>query len=157
LGELAYHYCSICSAVQFIERGITEKDLNLTRNQFSQFVSNEVTPPLSLMEMDFSHIRQNDKIGGIFSVDESGTFTSPELERIVQLKKKNEEFFSRARQLRKEMSEFSISVSKEVSDLIEEFPLGTDVTVDESSNPPEKIRSPDTETETSSQMSQKSI
>ena len=56
------------------------------------------------MEMDFSHIRQNDKIGGIFSVDESGTFTSPELERIVQLKKKNEEFFSRARQLRKEMS-----------------------------------------------------
>lgn len=159
-GELAYHYCSICSAVQFIERGITEKDLNLTRHQFSQFVSNEVTPPLSLMEMDFSHIRQNDKIGGIFSVDESGTFTSPELERIVELKKKNEEFFSRARQLRKEMSEFSISVSKEVSDLIEKYPLGKDVSVDESSNPPEtaQIRSPpDTETETSSQTSQKSI
>lgn len=106
-GECAYHYCSICSAVSFIERGITEKDLNLTRRQFNQFLTNEDRPPHSLMEMNFSKFRNEQKIGGIFEETDDGEFTSPALERIKKLKEKNTEFFIRARELREQMTDFS--------------------------------------------------
>lgn len=146
-GELAYYYVSICTAVAFIERGITEKDLNLTRHQFAQFVTNEVRPPHSLMDMDFSSYRNRNKIGDIFTQNSQGQFSSSGLERIHQLRQKNEEFFNRARQLRKEMSEFSISVSKEVEEIIEKYPLQVENSVEAESNQ---------ETESSSQTSQKS-
>ena len=80
--------------MEFIERGITEKDLNLTRHQFTQFVANEDRPPLSLMDMDFSAYRTNDKIGEIFTQDSSGHFSSPELERIYHLRGLSAPFLS---------------------------------------------------------------
>jgi len=133
-GECAYHYCSICSAVSFIERGITEKDLNLTRRQFHQFLTNEDRPPHSLMEMNFSKFRNEQKIGGIFEESDGGEFTSPALERIKKLKEKNTEFFIRARELREQMTDFSQSVTKEVHDILETYPLKLDES--ETSEPP---------------------
>ena len=63
-------------------------------------------------------------LGGIFERNnETGEFSSPALEKIRNIKTENEKFFERARRLRKEMSEWSISVSKEVDEILTEYPL----------------------------------
>ena len=63
-------------------------------------------------------------LGGIFERNiETGEFSSPALQKIRNIKTENEKFFERARRLRKEMSEWSISVSKEVDEILTEYPL----------------------------------
>jgi hypothetical protein len=121
-GEGAYHYCSICSAVQVIENGITASHLNLTRSQFKSYLTG-TKPPLALMEFQIQRDSKS-ALGGIFERNiQTGEFSSPALQKIRNIKTENEKFFERARRLRKEMSEWSISVSKEVDEILTEYPL----------------------------------
>lgn len=109
-------------AVQVIENGITASHLNLTRSQFKSYLTG-TKPPLALMEFQ---IQRDSKtaLGGIFERNiETGEFSSPALQKIRNIKTENEKFFERARRLRKEMSEWSISVSKEVDEILTEYPL----------------------------------
>jgi len=121
-GEQAYHYCSICSAVGFVEHGITAKHLNLTRKQFDMFHQNQAKPPLALMESTFPRM---DKIGNIFTKDgdDDVSFSSPALEKIKSIKRDNDRFFERARSLRQEMAEWSLSVAREADAILERYPL----------------------------------
>ena len=96
--------------------------MNLTRSQFKSYLTG-TKPPLALMEFQ---IKRDPKsaLGGIFERNnETGEFSSPALEKIRNIKTENEKFFERARRLRKEMSEWSISVSKEVDEILTEYPL----------------------------------
>jgi hypothetical protein len=121
-GEQAYHYCSICSAVEFIESGITAAHLNLTRRQFKQFHIDKQQPPAALMENCFSS--NSNKIGGIFEIDKNqNSIDSPALRKIRSIKLENERFFERARNLRREMSEWSLSVTKEVDEILSLYPI----------------------------------
>merc|ERR1719197_772862 len=78
--------------------------------------------------MEFNRPRDtsgaNHALGGIFERNiETGEFSSPALQKIRNIKNENEKFFERARRLRKDMSEWSISVSKEVDEILTECPL----------------------------------
>lgn len=121
-GEQAYHYCSICSAVEFIENGITAKHLNLTRRQFKEYHIEKKQPPASLMENAFD--ANDNKVAGIFDINQNdGSVDSPALRKIRNIKLENERFFERARDLRREMSEWSLSVSKEVDEILALYPI----------------------------------
>lgn len=121
-GEQAYHYCSICSAVEFIESGITAKHLNLTRRQFKEYHIDKKQPPASLMENAFD--ANDNKIARIFDINKNdGSIDSPALRKIRNIKLENERFFERARDLRREMSEWSLSVSKEVDEILALYPI----------------------------------
>ena len=109
-------------AVQVIENGITASHLNLTRSQFKSYLTG-TKPPLALMEFQIQRDSKS-ALGGIFERNiETGEFSSPALQKIRNIKTENEKFFERARRLRKEMSEWSISVSKEVDEILTEYPL----------------------------------
>merc|ERR1712037_334055 len=124
-GKLAYHYCSICSAVGFIERGITETELNLTKRQFEQFQKSEARPPAALMDFDFTTMRKTSRIVDIFDVDDDEV-ASPALERLRHLKLKNEEFFSKAKKIKEELTSFSMHVQQEVTEISEKYAIAPD-------------------------------
>lgn len=65
----------------FIERGITEAELNLTKRQFEQFQKSEARPPTALMDFDFTTMRKTSRIVDIFDVDDDEV-SSPALERL---------------------------------------------------------------------------
>lgn len=119
-GVLAYHYCSICSAVGFIERGITEKELNLSKRQFDQFQTNLVKPPTSLMDYDFTTMRKSTRIVDVFDVDDDEV-ASPALERLRLLKVKNQEFFSKAKKMKEDLTSFSLNMHREVDEIAEKY------------------------------------
>ena len=117
-----YFFKKIVLAVQVIENGITASHLNLTRSQFKSYLTG-TKPPLALMEFQIQRDSKS-ALGGIFERNiETGEFSSPALQKIRNIKTENEKFFERARRLRKEMSEWSISVSKEVDEILTEYPL----------------------------------
>ena len=65
----------------FIERGITETELNLTKRQFGQFQKSEARPSAALMDFDFTTMRKTSRIVDIFDLDDDEV-SSPALERL---------------------------------------------------------------------------
>ncbi|XP_038670084.1 rab5 GDP/GTP exchange factor isoform X3 [Scyliorhinus canicula] len=109
-GEDGYYFTNLCCAVAFIEK-LDAQSLNLTQEDFDRYMSGQASP-----KKQDSEEWSPDTCPGLKQMYKN-------LNLISQLNERQHNILSDAKQLEKDLIDWSEGVTKEVEDIIEKFPL----------------------------------
>ncbi|XP_072325604.1 rab5 GDP/GTP exchange factor [Scyliorhinus torazame] len=109
-GEDGYYFTNLCCAVAFIEK-LDAQSLNLTEEDFDRYMSGQASP-----KKQDSEEWSPDTCPGLKQMYKN-------LNLISQLNERQHKILSDAKQLEKDLIDWSEGVTKEVEDIIEKFPL----------------------------------
>ncbi|XP_078278890.1 rab5 GDP/GTP exchange factor [Rhinoraja longicauda] len=109
-GEDGYYFTNLCCAVAFIEK-LDAQSLNLTQEDFDRYMSGQASPKKHDSE-DWSP----EACAGMKQMYKN-------LNLISQLNERQQRIITTAKQLEKDLIDWSEGVTKEVEDIIEKYPL----------------------------------
>ncbi|XP_041053410.1 rab5 GDP/GTP exchange factor [Carcharodon carcharias] len=109
-GEDGYYFTNLCCAVAFIEK-LDAQSLNLTQEDFDRYMSGQASP-----KKQDSEEWSPDTCPGLKQMYKN-------LNLISQLNERQQKILSDAKQLEKDLIDWSEGVTKEVEDIIEKYPL----------------------------------
>ncbi|XP_067866453.1 rab5 GDP/GTP exchange factor isoform X3 [Heterodontus francisci] len=109
-GEDGYYFTNLCCAVAFIEK-LDAQSLNLTQEDFDRYMSGQASP-----KKQDSEEWSSDTCPGLKQMYKN-------LNLISQLNDRQQKILSDAKQLEKDLIDWSEGVTKEVEDIIEKYPL----------------------------------
>ncbi|XP_078081075.1 rab5 GDP/GTP exchange factor isoform X2 [Mustelus asterias] len=109
-GEDGYYFTNLCCAVAFIEK-LDAQSLNLTQEDFDRYMTGQASP-----KKQDSEEWSPDTCPGLKQMYKN-------LNLISQLNERQQQILSDAKQLEKDLIDWSEGVTKEVEDIIEKYPL----------------------------------
>ncbi|XP_072909619.1 rab5 GDP/GTP exchange factor isoform X2 [Hemitrygon akajei] len=109
-GEDGYYFTNLCCAVAFIEK-LDAQSLNLTQEDFDRYMSGQASPK--------KHDSEDWSTGACAGMKQM----CKNLNLISQLNERQHRLLSAAKQLEKDLIDWSEGVTKEVEDIIEKYPL----------------------------------
>ncbi|XP_059829211.1 rab5 GDP/GTP exchange factor isoform X2 [Hypanus sabinus] len=109
-GEDGYYFTNLCCAVAFIEK-LDAQSLNLTQEDFDRYMSGQASPK--------KHDSEDWSTGACAGMKQM----CKNLNLISQLNERQQRLLSAAKQLEKDLIDWSEGVTKEVEDIIEKYPL----------------------------------
>ncbi|XP_032902084.1 rab5 GDP/GTP exchange factor isoform X2 [Amblyraja radiata] len=109
-GEDGYYFTNLCCAVAFIEK-LDAQSLNLTEEDFDRYMSGQSSP-----KKHDSEEWSPEECAGMKQMYKN-------LNLISQLNDRQQRIISTAKQLEKDLIDWSEGVTKEVEDIIEKYPL----------------------------------
>ncbi|XP_048468676.1 rab5 GDP/GTP exchange factor-like [Rhincodon typus] len=109
-GEDGYYFTNLCCAVAFIEK-LDAQSLNLTQEDFDRYMSGQASP-----KKQDSEEWSPDTCPGLKQMYKN-------LNLISQLSERQQKILSDAKQLEKDLIDWSEGVTRDVEDIIEKYPL----------------------------------
>ncbi|XP_048412866.1 rab5 GDP/GTP exchange factor isoform X2 [Stegostoma tigrinum] len=109
-GEDGYYFTNLCCAVAFIEK-LDAQSLNLTQEDFDRYMSGQASP-----KKQDSEEWSPDTCPGLKQMYKN-------LNLISQLNERQQKLLSDAKQLEKDLIDWSEGVTRDVEDIIEKYPL----------------------------------
>ncbi|XP_043574475.1 rab5 GDP/GTP exchange factor isoform X3 [Chiloscyllium plagiosum] len=109
-GEDGYYFTNLCCAVAFIEK-LDAQSLNLTQEDFDRYMSGQASP-----KKQDSEEWSPEACPGLKQMYKN-------LNLISQLNERQQKILSDAKQLEKDLIDWSEGVTKDIEDIIEKYPL----------------------------------
>lgn len=109
-GEDGYYFTNLCCTIAFIEK-LDGQSLNLSEEEFSRYMSGQASP-----KKQDSDSWQEDACPGVKQMHRN-------LDLLSQLSERQERIVNGARQLEKDLIDWTDEVTREVQDIVEKYPL----------------------------------
>uniref|UniRef100_A0A8C5WJG0 VPS9 domain-containing protein n=1 Tax=Leptobrachium leishanense TaxID=445787 RepID=A0A8C5WJG0_9ANUR len=109
-GEDGYYFTNLCCAIAFIEK-LDAHSLNLSEEEFSRYMSGQASP-----KKQDSDSWQEDACPGVKQMHRN-------MDLLSQLSERQERIANGARQLEKDLIDWTDEVSRGVQDIVQKYPL----------------------------------